>query len=253
MNEVKIIVEKKEHVLKLASCWDEFSQEEMLLIIPQLPYLMSGELCDELFSKLTAIDKKKYHELSANQRYAITELFDFLRVEPVMKRLIVESFALKGVEYIGYQSGFGNITWEEFITAERYFMQNNYTVAAAVLYRQRRANYTGEHDPRTPFTVYGTETRAELFKKLDPSITAAIALNYSCLRAAYIVKKYRYVFPYGGSGSNEGTKAFSWINVTRTILGDSFFEEKKILKSNVHTVLHRMNYLMDPERRKRKK
>lgn len=251
MNELKLQIDKKEILYHPPSSWDELTHHQMLCVLKYLPYFMAGESCNDMIVELSGIDAKTFHSLSATQKYSITSLFDYLREEPKMKKLVIESFTHKGVQYVGYQTGFANVTWEEFITAERYFMQNNYAVAAAVLYRQQREKYNGEQDPRVPFSVYGTEKRAAEFKELDIYLPAAIALNYSCLRKTYIANKYKYIFTSGGSGKGEN-KSFSWINVTRSVLGDAFFEEKKILKSNVHTVLHRMNYLMDPERRRKK-
>ncbi len=131
-------------------------------------------------------------------------------------------------------------------------MMNEHTIAAAVLYRQKRKNYNGESDPRIPFSVYGTEKRAEIFHHLNNYLIGAIALNYSALRETYITNKYKNVFG-SSTGKSGGKASFSWINITRTVLGDDFFEEKKILKSNVHTVLHRLNTLLDPANNKKRK
>lgn len=250
MNEIKIVINNKPLLFHAPSSWDEFTPKQMLTVVKTLPYFLSGENCDDMLMELLCMAEKKFRLLSAMQKYHIVSLFDFLLKEPVIKKLIIESFKHKGIQYIGYQSGFGNITWEEFITAERYFMRNDYTIAAAVLYRQKRAKHAGETDPRVPFSIYGTDKRAELFKTLDPCLLASIALNYSCLRKIYITNKYKYVFT---SAASKEKSYFSWISITRSVLGEDFFEEKKILKSNVHTVLHRLNTLLDPTNKKKGK
>ncbi len=249
MNEIKIVIHNKPLLFHAPSSWDEFTPEQMLCVVKALPYFISGEKCDDMMMELLCMEAKTFRLLSATQKHGIVSLFDFLLKEPVIKKLIIESFKHNGIEYIGYQAGFGNITWEEFITAERYFMLNDYTIGAAVLYRQKRIGHSGETDPRVPFTIYGTDKRAELFKTLDPWLLASIALNYSCLRKIYITNKYKHVFT---SAPGKEKSSFSWINITRSVLGEDFFEEKKILKSNVHTVLHRLNTLLDPSRKHKK-
>lgn len=252
MNEIKLIVKEKEIVFNTPSSWDELTQEQMVRVAKAIPLFMTGWFDPDLLMFLLGLNKKAFKLIPPVEKYELRKTFDFLIQKPKMKKLIVETFKYKGIQYIGYQAGFSNITWEEFITAERYFMNNEHTIAAAVLYRQERENYNGESDPRIPFSVYGTEKRAETFQHLDHYLISAIALNYFSLRETYITNRYKNVFG-SSSGNNGGKSLFSWINITRTILGEDFFEEKKILKSNVHTVLHRLNTLFDPKNKKKGK
>jgi len=149
------------------------------------------------------------------------------------------------IAYYGYQAKFSNTTCEEFLYADQFFMGGQYAEAAAVLYRPKRADYNGEQDIRVPFSVYGLQKRVAEFKKLDINTLSCLVLNYSGLRKSHIVDMYPQVFPASAISSASSASSFSWLDVHRNILGDSFFEEEKVLKTNVHTVLDRLNKMLN--------
>lgn len=247
MNHIKIKNGKEEYCFNGPSSWDELTKTQLLIALKYLPQYIDGDTCEELLLTMYKVNTTIFNTLSPVQKFGLLSGLDFLLQDPMFSMLVVDSFTHNGIEYIGYHSGFANVTWEEFITAERYFTQNDYKVAAAVLYRQKKEKPIS--DPRVPFTLYGSEERAAAFKYLDATLITAIALNYSCLRKKYISDRYKHIFKKTNA---DKTSKFSWINISRSVLGDVFYEEKKLLKSNVHTVLYRMNYLMSPDRKKKK-
>ena len=117
------------------------------------------------------------------------------------------------------------------------------------MYRQQRADYNGEQDRRIPFSTYGYETRAKTIKKIDDNLISCLVLNYSGLRQSHIVERYPNIFTKSADSKQPQEDNFSWLNVHRNVLGEQYFEEEKILKTAVHTVLDRLNKLLDPKKK----
>ena len=248
MNTIKI----KSTTLQTPSAWDELTQNQFIDVVKNK---MEGKNFE-----ISTFNFPLINRLSPVQKYHLQNTFAFLDQKPNISRLLVQSFSVQGVDYVGYQAGFSNTTWEEFMYADQYFMNNKFFHAIAVLYREKKENHDGQSDVRIPFSIYGTEKRLANIQNLDKSIVAAIALNYKALREINIADKYPHIFtssPLERAGvrhlSDElGEAAFSWVTVHRNILSEHFFEEEKFLKSNVHAVLHRMNALVAENRKSKK-
>ena len=84
------------------------------------------------------------------------------------------------------------------------------------------------------------------------------------MRAASLESVYTEIFPYhdlntaddDGPNDNppepeEQPSQFSWTNIHRNLLGDNIQDEEKFLQLPVHTVLYRLNTLIQ-ESKKRK-
>ena len=252
MNELEIVSGKKRIKKKTASCWDELSSEQFIAVVRTLPQVAVELFPDDLLRLLLSIDKKLFDKIPPIQKYHLCCLFSFLEEKPELSELLVESFRVDGIEYVGYMSDFSNTTWEEFLFADQYFMDNQYLEAIAVLYRERKKKrkYDGQSDIRIPFSIYGTEKRLQAIQGLDSAVVTAIALNYQALRQRYLAERYTQVFS-GSSGKDSKDNSFSWWQVHRNFLGEVFFEEAKILQSNVHTVFHRMNSLIKENKKKK--
>jgi hypothetical protein len=238
--------------IKIASCWEELTSKQFIEVVKHLPKLATENFPNELLRVLLGINKKLFAQISAVQKYHIQQAFDFLKGKPEMKKLLIQSFKIKRKKYVGYMPAFSNTTWEEFIFADQYFMNNQFLHAIAVLYRERkkRKKRDGQSDIRIPFSIYGTSKRLEKITALDGNTVAAIVLNYQVLREKNISEKYPHIFSF--SAQDTADKSFSWVNVHRNILSEYFFEEEKFLKSNLHAVLHRMNNLIAENKKKKK-
>jgi len=242
MNNIEIIDGKKKTSIQAASCYDELTFEQLKEVFYNMPLLNMGVFPETLMLSLLGNYKELLDEISPIQRYAIQETFDFLHQEPKFTKLICNQLVINQKVYHGYKANFFNTTWEEFMYADQAFMKGNYAQAAAVLYRQEIDHYTGETDQRMPFSVYSLPTRTLEFQKLDAVTLGCVAMNYAGLRQTYIVEKYPSIFTT--SEKEEKDNKFSWLSVHRNILGEQFFEEDKILKTNLHTVLSRIAKLL---------
>jgi hypothetical protein len=163
----------------------------------------------------------------------------------------------------GYHSNFGNVTWEEFIWADQCFIDKNYKMMLAVLYRQKRPDYTGENDIRIPFSTYSINKRIKLIEALDEDTFTTLIIIYKAMRYACLELKYGAVFPYHEKVTDdveteptqidsEEKDTFSWVKVHQNLLGDQLVEEDKFLKLNIHIVLNRLNkVIIDNRKRKR--
>jgi hypothetical protein len=242
MNTIELKINGKTKNIQTPYSWNELTQEQFIEVVK---CLTNGKEIP-----ISMFDIPLWNKLSAVQRHYIRDTFSFLHQKPDISRLLLQSFTVNEVEYIGYQAGFSNTTWEEFMFADQYFMNNQYLHAIAVLYREAKPNHDGQSDIRMPFSVYAVPDRLKKIETLDKNSVAAIALNYQALREINISDKYTHIF---SSPPSEGLgEAFSWVPVHRNILSEHFFEEEKFLKSNVHAVLHRMNALIEESRKSKK-
>jgi len=279
MNTIEVINGKEKTSFQVPADWNELTQPEFIEVVKNMPNLSAGNFSDTLLQCLLSLDDASFDKISSIQKYYLKQSFQFLMQKIEIKRLIIQSFNVNNIEYVGYQAGFSNTTWEEFIYADQYFMNNQYLHAIAVLYRERKTNYyanqnkflraiavlyrkikpnyDGQSDIRIPFSIYGTEKRLKNIQQLDKDTISAIILNYKVLRDCYIIDKYPHVFTRPSSDEDEpftdnSGNSFSWVTVHRNMLGEHFFQEDEILQTKVHTVLHRMNAVIE-ENKKRKK
>ena len=252
MNKVDIQTAKKNISIKTPTCWDELTQQQFLEVVQNLESIADGTIPDALMLVLTGIDKAIYVRLSPVQRHALKKTFAFLHEKPELKKLLVQSFEVDGIRYVGYQPGFSNTTWEEFLFCDQYFMENKFLEGIAVLYREEKPNHDGQSDIRIPFSTYGMPKRIAAFQNLDKTLIAAIVLNYHALRERNITEQYPAIFSYTAAAEETSENNFSWLEVHRNIISEHFYQESMFFRSKVHAVLHRMNTLIE-ENRKRKK
>lgn len=261
MNEIKIVTAGKEFLYHAPETFDEMTREQFILTAERIILAASGLENDSYYLAMTEIEKKQWNKLHFLQRYSIKQLFDFtlLSAPPISKQLL-PFIETGGQQFIGYQPGFSNTTWQEFIFADQYMLNGNYKAAAACLYRPQRANYTGETDRRVPFTIYGTNSRLPHFNNLSDAELFAFVLNYKALRKHNLEEKYPFVFP--NTKTNPDThlspssvlrppSSFSWIAIHRDIMGDHFYHETKFYNLNVHVILNRLNTTIKENRKKK--
>jgi hypothetical protein len=243
--------DKQKISLEIPSCWDDLTSMQFLEVVKFMPQILAEIFPDKLLLTLLGIDEKLFTKIKPIPKYHIRQTFNFLKEKPELKKLLVQSFTVNNIEFVGYMPAFSNTTWEEFIYADQYFMNNQYINAIAVLYREQKENHDGQSDIRIPFSIYGTSKRLEQIQTLDSNTVASIALNYQTLREKHIAQEYTHIFSFS-SAEDTSDNSFSWLNVHRNILSEYFFEEEKFMKSNVHTVLHRMNNIIEENKKKKK-
>ena len=261
MNEIKITTAGKELRYSVPATFNEMSREQFILTAAKTLHTAAEIDDDAYYLAMTGIEKENWNKLHFYQRYTIKRLFDFTDgTIPTITKQLLSYIDIDGQRFIGYQPGFSNTTWQEFIFADQYMMTGKYREAAACLYRPQRPDYTGETDRRTPFTIYGTNSRMPHFNNLPEAELLAFALNYKALRKTHIEEKYPSLFQSSGS-LNDNTSSlstnhlplstnFSWLPIHRTLMGDHFYDEQKFYELNVHVILNRMNTVIQENRKK---
>jgi hypothetical protein len=263
MNEIKIATTQKEFLYYAPEAFDEMTREQFIRTAEKIIHTTAGIKDETYYPAITGIAAKTWNKLHFYQRYSIKRLFDFVTetFPPITKQLL-PCIETGGEKFIGYQPGFSNTTWQEFIFADQYIINGKYREAAACLYRPQRPDYTGETDRRTPFTIYGTHSRLSLFNNIPEAELFAFVFNYKALRKGNLENKYPFVFQNNTSHSQTDPKnnsqfstlnsQFSWVTIHRDLMGDRFYDETKFYDLNVHVILNRLNTVIKDSRHSKK-
>lgn len=255
MTEIKITTAKKETLYHVPASFNEMTREQFILTAAKILHAITGIEDETYYATMTGIEPKVYAKLHFYQRYNIRQLFDFVtETSPPITKQLLPYIIIDEKQFIGYQPGFSNTTWQEFIFADQYIINGKYREAAACLYRPQRPDYTGETDRRIPFTIYGTDTRMKFFSQLPEAELLAFVLNYKSLRKTHLEEKYSFIFSNSKSHVIAGLTRnphrspstvlpvpFSWVAIHRDLMGDHFYDETKFYELNVHVILNRMN------------
>ena len=264
MTELKIDCNGHTHTFQLPENFSEMNREQFIAAVQyRMDKLSDKPTGNAFFTDVAGITQKLVEQLPIYHKYTIEKLFEFITEKDLDIAFYQQKFftlKIGKIEYYGYHDNFGNTTWEEFVWADQAFINNDYKTLVAILYRQQRKNYDGETDIRIPFTNYGIMKRLPNVNKLDDATLFALALQYKAMRCASLENKYTQIFPAKMEFDNEeetpdhGTdqpENFSWVRIHRNLLGDNIVQEKEYLQLNVHTVLHRLNEVIN-ESKKRK-
>ena len=263
MNKLEYEIDGERHELQLPESLAEMTGEQLVAAVR----LMDGDDGDPL-RLLCGLPEEVFSALSDFQIFMLKDSFSWIR-QPNMATLSFKEWKIPSIDvdgevWYGPTSNFGNITWGEFVYADQCMIQGFHRAAVAALFRPQRKDYDGETDRRIPFTTYGTTGRFGKLSVLDEALQVAILLNYRAMRAASLESVYTEIFPYhdlstsddDGPNDNppepeEQPSQFSWTNIHRNLLGDNIQDEEKFLQLPVHTVLYRLNTLIQ-ESKKRK-
>lgn len=233
--------------------------------------ILLGNTSEDAVEALTGIGNEILSAMSPFQMYNITQLFESWnsKTESIcFKEWKIPEIKVGDTVYYGPTSNFGNITWGEFVYADQCMMQGYHKAVVAALFRQKRKGYDGETDIRIPFTTYGTSKRFKEMNELDEETMLSIILNYRAVRAASLEATYTQIFPYHDAKvepsnpdlpddtppepEETASQPFSWTNIHRNLLGDNIQDEDKYLQLPVHTVLHRLNQLIEESKKNKK-
>jgi hypothetical protein len=251
MKELVINCNEKKHTCQLPENFSEMNDVQFIEAVKyRINKLAEKPTTDTFFTNLCGIDPHIVKQLPSYHKYSIEQLFEYILEKDLniaFKAQKIPKIKIEETEYYGYWPDFENTTWEEFILADQFFMDNDYKSLISLLYRQKRENHDGETDIRIPFTKYGILKRLTIVNKLDETTILALALQYKAMRQASLEQKYTQIFPEhikfedDEKQEPEAQNKFSWLQVHRNILGDNIAQEKEYLQLNVHTVLHRLN------------
>jgi len=219
--------------------WGEVSQAQFVMLMRMIRKHGGDDVTRDMAAMLCGIKMGDLMVLRAMEWYAICgELEWVLRLDEI-PGLIVERFAVDGVVMEGYEPDFSNTTWEEFTSADTFALNGNDAGLASVLYRPRREPFDPERDVRVDYTAYGSMNRRDAFAHLDADLLRAVMVNYMALRGRF-VGRYPHIFDSGGEGGGDGG-GFSWLRVTKTIVGDRIGEWEQYNRLPADVVLSRLN------------
>lgn len=249
--------------LQLPSSFAEMNGEQLVEAVR----LMNGDDGNPL-RLLCGLPEEVFSALSGFQIFMLKDCFRWISHTNIatlsFKGWKIPSIDVGVETWYGPMSNFGNITWGEFVYADQCMIQGFHRAAIAALFRPQRKDYDHETDRRIPFTTYGTTARFAKLPNLDEAVQTAILLNYRAMRAAALESFYTEIFPYhdlntsddDGPNDNppepeEQPSQFSWTNIHRNLLGDHIQDEDKFLQLPVHTVLYRLNTLIQESKKKK--
>ena len=268
---MNVITLEVDGVNKDINCPESFAEMTGKQLIEACRYIIARKtsliIPESFFIVIASIPEDILPLLDRYQRFSIAESFNWLldeNKELSFRDQKIDSIKLNKIELFSYQGNFGNLTWEEFIYADQLMINKLYKNLASALYRPIRPDYNEETDRRIPFSIYGTNNRLPLFNEIDDALLLAIIFNYRAMRSACLEEKYTEVFPYRDmidENENQDDEEqeekqtepvnFSWVSVHRNLLGDQFYHEDKILQTNVHTILNRLNELIKENKKHR--
>ena len=155
-------------------------------------------------------------------------------------------------------ANFDDMTWEEFMFVDVSAARKAWDVVAACLYRPLKEAATEEEDERIAFSRFGVSARLPMFKGLSPLLLSAIEINYMLLRKR-MTDLYPNIFRGGsrkvkrqpsaaaGDGDTQQPSTAAgtdWVGVYRRLLGEHVWEEERLLKLPVNTVLFRLDVMV---------
>ena len=154
-------------------------------------------------------------------------------------------------------ANFDDMTWEEWMFADVSASRKAWDVVSACMYRPLRDGAGEEEDERLPFSRYGVSSRLPMFSGLSPLLLRAIEVNYVLLRRR-VTDLYPNVFRGGRrrvkvvKDQPDVAAGTDWVTVYRRLLGEHVWEEERLLKLPVNTVLYRLDVMVKEGREREK-
>jgi len=262
MKELVIIKSGNKQIYHLPETIKEMTGKQIMEAIKYRADKMAGNGFNPYLTTLCGINKQLIPFLSKYHIYKLEQCFEYILSENWEEDFTEQKFKkilIGETEFHGYLANFGNTTWEEFIWADQLFINKDYKRLIACLYREKREKYNGETDIRIPFTNYGMEKRFQIVKTLDEATITALAFQYRAMRKASLETKYTQIFQEAVKYESEETQPepepepdnFSWVKVHQNIMGDNIQNEKEYLNLSVHTVLNRLNTVIENKKKKK--
>jgi len=240
MKNLKITVGTETFEAQVPESWEELTQEQFLMaatFIVENDYVVPVPLMQKI---LGLPDEAALFILPAGWLGIFNSGFQFLDDPTAIKSWLVSDITLADGRHVTPPAAnFDNVSWEEFVFADQLAQAGNWAAVAACLFRPDRPQFDEEADERIPFSRFGVSRRLPLFQQLPSEYLTAIEVNYSALRI-HLTDRYPYLF----SSDNSADKSKSptdWVPITRSLLGDTIWEEEQLLHTSVAQVLYHLN------------
>jgi hypothetical protein len=239
---------------KIAANWNELTPTAFKAIVKILQLSKEKHTTRILCLRyLLDINDKTFAQINAVQMSQLLFCTDFLfRDNRLTKNLlpIIKTGFLFKERYYGPADNFSNINFDEFITADTFFMQYARVKdlkakeillnrLVAVLYRQKetREDKVKPGDIRTAFNGFDLDDRSKDLKSLSTVDKHCILMWYMGCRK-YCEESYPYFFSKGNQRTAEKS---DWRSVLMAIPNEKLGTIEKIEETNVHKVFFLMN------------
>ena len=247
MKEIRVTVGSDEYKYKCPERWGEVSGMQFEVLVSQL--MTYGRLTLVGVRKILGMGSESY-QLMPIDWMILGEQLEWMKDMDGVEGWMIEEIDLgDGRKVYPCAANFDDMTWEEFMFVDVSAGRKAWDVVAACLYRPLKEGAGEEEDDRIGFTRYGVSARLGLFKELGPSVLSAVEVNFVLLRKR-MTDKYKNVFRTArrkvkAAGSEKEEDAGTdWVGVYRRLLGEHVWEEERLLKLPVNTVLYRLDNLV---------
>jgi hypothetical protein len=239
---------------KIPSQWNELTPTAFKAIVRILQLSKEKHTSRILCLRyMLDINDKLFAQINAVQMSQLLFCTDFLFKENRLTKnlfpVIKTGFLIKE-RYHGPSDNFGNLTFDEFITADTFFMQYARVKdlkakeillnrLIAVLYREKETKEQKQvkGDIRVSFNGFDIDQRSKHFRKVSAVDKHCILMWYMGCRK-YCEESYPYFF---SKGNQKAAEKSDWRSVLIALPNDKLGSLDKIEKTNVHYIFYLMN------------
>lgn len=252
------------------SNWNELSKKDILAAGKYLPrisitHALEGTQKDKratqsifkqhLSMRLLGIPKSVWQKLNSFQKVDLMHTLSWVYEDITLTKQVLPHFYNKKACFVGPSSKLSNITFEEFITAERALFQftqkpskEHLIDLVAVLYRQKSSvdpsssNFNG--DERQPFNIHTVNQRSKALQTMGIDTAFSIYFFYLGCKN-YIAKKHPHVFTKPATSPKKKKtkqKPTAWGEIIIELLVPKYGTVEQCKKLNVYDALGFLNH-----------
>ena len=197
-----------------------------------------------LIKQVLHLRKYAFYGFTHWQIHNLLPLFDWVE-QIAFNKVFIEQIKIGGIYFHGPKDGYENLTFDEFIVADTYFIRFLNSMDLQDLYRMIYALYR-PCDPsgtRFPLKEFNLDQYSNAISKINPHLILAIVFNYRIIRR-WIEQSYPLVFPQAHVDTEETEEKKQkeiptpkWSKVRRQLANDVIADIPRIGKLPLHTVL----------------
>lgn len=247
MKEIRIEIGNETYSYKCPERWEEVTQRQWIAVVGQL--LTYGELTALGVKSVLGMKSEAVLLMPVDWHVLLRELEWMKDIEKVTEWMVEEVELSDGRKCYPPAANFDNMTWEEWMFVDTSASRKAWDVVAACLYRPLKEGASEDEEERIEFSRYGVSARLPLFKKLSPLMLSAIEVNYVLLRRK-VTDLYPNIFRNGKKKVKKQKEkpdtatGTDWVGVYRRLLGEHVWEEERLLRLPVNTVLFRLDVMV---------
>lgn len=272
MNSIELHIGEKKKKYTLPAAWNELSREGLLAIARSIQK-KTGEAKLRILQQLSGIPDKILLRLSTPQVANLTLLLDWIWQGNTLTHNLQPSLIAEKKTLYGPADSLKNMSWQEFIAAEKYFRayaarpsEELLEYLIACLYRPASPDKDARVDCREDFSLYTIDSHRQTVRKCLPEEKLSVLFFFiGCYNEMKAL--YPFVFPEDdfpeadGQGkaiqdkyrTNDSEPNRDWLDFIRTLPNDKFGTISEIEKSYVHSTLYIVDKMMEDAERQQSK